>query len=84
MRPACARCPAAGARHPFETYLSIAAVEGLKPGIYRYMSMEHELALIKEHDAEELREEMRAGLPQPAAGQTGGGYVHVDGRALPH
>lgn len=35
--------PSAGARHPFETYLLINKVIGLKPGLYHYMAMEHQL-----------------------------------------
>ena len=35
--------PSAGARHAFETYLLINDVEGLEPGIYRYIALEHKL-----------------------------------------
>lgn len=42
--------PSAGARHPFETYLSIDNVDGLKKGIYRYLALEHKLLLLKEED----------------------------------
>jgi len=35
--------PSAGARHAFETYLVINQVEGIKPGLYRYISLEHAL-----------------------------------------
>jgi SagB-type dehydrogenase family enzyme len=35
--------PSAGARHAFETYLLINRVEGLQPGIYRYVALEHAL-----------------------------------------
>ncbi len=35
--------PSAGARHAFETYLLINQVEGLKPGLYRYLALENEL-----------------------------------------
>lgn len=40
----------AGARHPFETYLSVDNVDGLKKGIYRYLALEHKLILIKEEN----------------------------------
>lgn len=40
--------PSAGARHPFETYLLINKVEGLKTGIYYYNPIKHGLVLFKE------------------------------------
>jgi SagB-type dehydrogenase family enzyme len=36
--------PSAGARHPFDTYLAVRAVEGLEPGIWRYRPRTHDLA----------------------------------------
>lgn len=38
--------PSGGARHPFETYLAIRRVDGLKSGIYHYLPMEHALELL--------------------------------------
>ena len=38
----------AGARHPFETYLWVFNVEGLKKGVYRYLALSHQLMLVKE------------------------------------
>lgn len=38
--------PSAGARHPFETYLFINRVEGLEPGLYHYLILEHKLEFI--------------------------------------
>jgi SagB-type dehydrogenase family enzyme len=35
--------PSAGGRHPFETYLLVHRVQGLKPGLYRYLAVEHKL-----------------------------------------
>ncbi len=35
--------PSAGARHPFETYLIVHQVDELDPGIYRYLSLSHQL-----------------------------------------
>ncbi len=35
--------PSAGARHAFETYLLINRVKALKPGIYRYLALEHKI-----------------------------------------
>jgi len=42
--------PSAGARHPFETYLYINHVEGLEPGLYRYLAVEHKLLFLKTID----------------------------------
>ncbi len=39
--------PSAGARHAFETYLVINRVAGIKPGLYRYISLEHALLPIE-------------------------------------
>ena len=45
--------PSSGAKSPFETYLVINRVEGLKPGLYRYISFTHKLMFIKKiEDAE--------------------------------
>lgn len=35
--------PSAGCRHALETYLLINEVDGLEPGIYRYLPIEHQL-----------------------------------------
>ncbi len=43
--------PSAGCRHPFETYLVVLRVEGLTPGIYRFLPLEH--ALVLEHSPED-------------------------------
>jgi SagB-type dehydrogenase family enzyme len=40
--------PSAGARHPFETYLLINKVEGIKPGLYYYHPIKHGLVLFEE------------------------------------
>jgi SagB-type dehydrogenase family enzyme len=35
--------PSAGCRHAFETYLCVLNIQGLDPGIYRYLPLEHQL-----------------------------------------
>jgi SagB-type dehydrogenase family enzyme len=35
--------PSAGARHAFETYLLVNRVEELKPGLYRFLAIDHKL-----------------------------------------
>lgn len=42
--------PSGGSRHPFETYLVINRVEGVEPGLYRYLAVEHKLMVVKEAD----------------------------------
>ena len=43
-RPATLRTvPSAGARHAFETYILVNRVEGIQPGLYRYLAIEHAL-----------------------------------------
>lgn len=43
-RPSTARTvPSAGARHAFETYVLANRIEGVAPGLYRYMAIEHGL-----------------------------------------
>jgi SagB-type dehydrogenase family enzyme len=36
--------PSAGARHAFETYVLVNRVEGLPPGLFRFLAIEHKLA----------------------------------------
>ncbi|MCL1826847.1 MAG: SagB/ThcOx family dehydrogenase [Candidatus Cloacimonetes bacterium] len=40
--------PSGGSRHPFETYLAVHRVDSLKPGIYRYLPMQHSLTFLFE------------------------------------
>lgn len=42
--------PSAGARHPFETYLFVQRVAGLRPGLYRYLGLEHKLCFLSPFD----------------------------------
>ena len=38
--------PSAGSRHPFETYLLVQHVEGLAPGLYHYLALDHKLEFL--------------------------------------
>jgi SagB-type dehydrogenase family enzyme len=42
--------PSGGSLHPFETYLIVNKVEGLNPGLYRYLAISHELLVLQEAD----------------------------------
>lgn len=47
--------PSGGARHPFETYMIVRNIEGLKQGLYHYLPMSHSLEFLKEiEDIEEV------------------------------
>ena len=61
--------PSAGCRHPFETYLGILRVGDLKPGIYRYLPLEH--ALVYEREIPDLPAHLTAACRgQGFAGQS--------------
>ena len=55
--------PSAGARQPFETYLVVDRVDGLKPGVYRYLPFGHRLAYLF------AEEDMAQKLSRAAGGQ---------------
>ncbi len=57
-RPATLRTvPSAGARHSFETYMLVNQVDGLQPGLYRFLAVEHALALL-DSTGEEINERL--------------------------
>jgi SagB-type dehydrogenase family enzyme len=58
--------PSGGACHPFETYLVVNRVQGLKPGIYRYLSVEHKLLSLEGGPAFETK--VSGSLPPMLAG----------------
>ncbi len=39
--------PSGGSRHPFETYLLINRVNGLEPGLHRYLPLAHKLCFLR-------------------------------------
>jgi SagB-type dehydrogenase family enzyme len=61
--------PSAGARHALETYLAVFAVDGLRPAVYRYRPIEHELVLEFE-DPDLPRRVSDVALGQSFAGQS--------------
>lgn len=72
--------PSGGARHPFETYLAVFNVEGLKPGIYHYLGLSHKIEFL--YDVEDLSEK----LGEASFGQTfvGNGNVAFIWSAVPY
>ncbi len=63
--------PSAGATYPFEIYVVVGNVKGLKSGVYRYDPFEHTISLIKEGD-------YRKALQKAALDQTWVGNAAVD------
>lgn len=55
--------PSAGSRHAFETYLFVFNVSDLRPGVYRYLPLEHELLF------EFTRDDLAEKLGNAALGQ---------------
>jgi len=53
--------PSGGARHPLDVYLFARRVEGLKPGLYRYLPLEHSLVLEREGDDSKTLDEALMG-----------------------
>ncbi|MDL2324113.1 SagB/ThcOx family dehydrogenase [Ruminococcaceae bacterium OttesenSCG-928-A16] len=39
--------PSGGCRHPFETYITVRAVQGLQPGLYHYLPQQHSLEFLR-------------------------------------
>jgi len=54
--------PSAGARHAFETYLLVNRVEGLAPGLYRYIATQN--ALLDLHAPADIAEQIRGACLQ--------------------
>ncbi len=72
--------PSAGCRHALETYLVILDVDGLDPGIYRYLPLSHQLVF--EFSDDMLSEKMViASLGQPYPGKSAVTFIWV---AIPY
>ncbi len=72
--------PSAGARHPFETYLLVNRVRGLKPGLYYYNPTKHGLVLLR--PGEEMAGEIcRGALDQEMVTASSVTFIWV---AVPH
>lgn len=76
-RPSTARTvPSAGARHAFETYLLINRVEGLEPGLHRYMAIEN--GLVKLNAAADIAKQIEhACLDQPQLTTCAAAFIWV-------
>lgn len=61
--PSLRTVPSAGARHSFETYLFVMRVDGLKPGLYRFLPLDNQLLFLTEI------EEMQSKLARACFGQ---------------
>jgi len=68
--------PSGGSRHPFETYLLVQRVKGLKPGLYRFLPFGHKLALLR-NDKEFQQAAMTACYDQPFVGEAAVIFVWV-------
>jgi SagB-type dehydrogenase family enzyme len=60
--------PSGGSRHPFEVYLVINRVDGLEPGLYRYLALDHKLCFLGA-DQELSKKVTRACLKQAFVGK---------------
>ena len=66
--------PSAGSRHSFETYLVIQHVEGLQPGVYRYLPFDHQIVFL--FAAEDLPGKMTIlGSGQPFVGHCAACFI---------
>lgn len=63
--------PCGGARHQFETYLMVCKVEGLRPGAYHYLPMEHALEYLYPV------EDMGSAISESLSDQTWGAKANV-------
>ncbi len=67
--------PSGGARQPFETYLAVNWVDGLEPGIYRYIPIEHKLLLIKDEIPDQQQKVKEASYGQSFVGKCAATFI---------
>ncbi len=70
--------PSAGARHAFETYLYLDRIEGIRPGLYRYLPFEHALILERA-----MHDTMKKDLDEALNGQLFGAAAYFIWTAIP-
>ncbi len=70
--------PSAGARHSFETYLCILRCEGIEPGLYRYLPLDHGLVHLPDQQPEKDR------IAEGLLGQTFGAAAVFIWTAVPY
>ncbi len=66
--------PSAGARHALETYLCVFRVEGVDPGFYRYLPLEHQL-LFEFHEERASQRMTEATMGQSFTGRSAVTFV---------
>ena len=72
--------PSGGNRHPIETYLSIHRVEGIQPGLYRYLPIDHKLVQEKLDPA--LPEQVNQGSLNQNSQSQGAPYYFIKEAAV--
>ena len=79
LKQASLRPPAsAGARHPFELYVAVFRVDGLSPGLYRYLPFDHQLCHVSD------REDLRAASDDALMGQGWNSAITLFWTAVPY
>jgi len=68
--------PSAGSRHPFETVILVNRVESVRPGLYQYLALSHQLAPLS-HEADLLERFTAACHHQPCVAHCAALFVWV-------
>jgi SagB-type dehydrogenase family enzyme len=67
--------PSGGGMHPFETYVSVHRVDGLEPGVYRYLAIDHKLLPLPGAWPDLPRRLTAAGNGQPYVGKAAAVFI---------